>query len=241
MKRHPRRSLAVERCTLAHPEAVLLVDHAQRQLAKLHGRLDQRVRAHHELQLPTGEPAKDLAAARGGCGPREQGDRHEPAKQAVERGEVLLGQRLGGSHQRGLAAVLGRAQHRVERHHGLARAHLTHEQPLHRPAGGEVLVDRGERGALVVRGLERETGEPGLDELSGRVQHGCALALAPGPPPRPERELRHQQLLERQAAASELRLLGVLGEVDGLQCGRPLRQALGRAQAPRQRLHGVAH
>src|SRR5947207_5399566 len=57
----------------------------------------------------------------------------------------LLGEGLGRSHQRGLAAVLDRAQHGMERHHGLARAHLAHEKPLHRPSGGEVLVDGGER------------------------------------------------------------------------------------------------
>ena len=47
---------------------------------------------------------------------------------------MLLGQRLGRRHQRRLVAGLERAQHRVDGDHGLARAHLAHQQPLHRPA-----------------------------------------------------------------------------------------------------------
>ena len=69
------------------------------------------------------------------------------AEQPVEREQVLLGQRLGGRHQRGLAAVLDRAQHRVQRHHGLAAADLPHQQPLHRPLARQVGVDRARSAA----------------------------------------------------------------------------------------------
>ena len=90
MKRHSGRGLGVECRTLAHPEAVLLVDHAERELAKLHRRLDQRVRAHDELQLPRRQPAEDLAAARRGRGPGEQGDRDRaPDRSTAFDGEFL--------------------------------------------------------------------------------------------------------------------------------------------------------
>ena len=44
---------------------------------------------------------------------REQLERQRAAEQRVERAVVLLGERLGGRHQRGLGAVLDRAQHRA--------------------------------------------------------------------------------------------------------------------------------
>ena len=48
-----------------------------------------------------------------------------------------------GAMKRGLHAVLDRAQHRVQRDDGLARADLAHEQALHRARPGEVGVELG--------------------------------------------------------------------------------------------------
>src|SRR5438270_493555 len=106
------------------------------------------------------------AAARAGRRPGEQGDRDESAEQAVERGQVLLGQRLGGRHERGLRTVLDGAEHRAQGDNGLAGAHLSHQQALHRFGAGEVRVDLLERLALVVRGLERERRSPGVHQLA---------------------------------------------------------------------------
>ena len=74
-----------------------------------------------------GHVARRLAIARL---PRDRPRRHEIPQQAgayeltrhqrLDRGEVLLGQRLGRRHHRRLKVVLDRAQHRVERDHGLA-------------------------------------------------------------------------------------------------------------------------
>ena len=71
---------------------------------KCHRLLDQRVGAHHQRQLARGQPRQQVAPAGGGGRAGEQLDRHRPAEQPVERDQVLLGQRLGGRHQRGLAA-----------------------------------------------------------------------------------------------------------------------------------------
>ena len=88
---------------------------------------------------------------------------HERARhQRLDRREVLVGQRLGRRHQRGLAAVLDGAQHRVQRDDGLAGADLAHQQPLHRAGAREVGVDVGHRDLLVAgRGERQRLGAPG--------------------------------------------------------------------------------
>jgi len=116
----PGRRLLLERRTLADPEAVLLVDDHQRQVAELDGLLDERVRPHHHRELARLEPREYVPPPTRRRRAREERDREVPAQEAVERGHVLLGQRLGWRHQRGLAVVLRRAQHRVERDDGLA-------------------------------------------------------------------------------------------------------------------------
>ena len=243
MKRHPGRGLGVERGTLAHPEAMLLVDHAERELTKLHRRLDQRVRAHHELQLPRREPAEDLAAARRGSGPGEQGDGDESAEQAVERGQVLLGQRLGGRHEGSLRTVLDGAEHRAQGHNGLAGAHLSHQQALHRLGAGEVRVDLLEGLPLVVRGLERERRSPGVHQLAGRLELRRRAALLARAPPARERQLEQQQLLEREPAARLVLVLLVplAREVKRRERRRATRQPLGRPDVGGQWLDHVVH
>ena len=75
------------------------------------------------------------ARRRAGVEPVSSADGHRlGAEQPLDRREVLLGERLGGRHQRRLVAVLDGAQHRVQRDHRLAAADLAHQQPLHRRA-----------------------------------------------------------------------------------------------------------
>ena len=62
-----RRLALAERRPLAHPEAMLLVDHRDRQLVEAHVVLDQRVGAHDQRQLAAGELAEDVAPASRGC------------------------------------------------------------------------------------------------------------------------------------------------------------------------------
>ncbi len=62
---------------------------------------------------------------------------------------MLLRKQFGGSHQRGLVAVLQRQQHREQRDHGLAGSHVAHQQPVHAPFGRHVSRDFLQRGALV--------------------------------------------------------------------------------------------
>jgi hypothetical protein len=93
---------------------VLLVDDDHRQVAELHPRLDQRVGPDDELELPAGEPVEQVAPAGSGGRAGQQLQRQRAAQQRVERAVVLLGERLGGRHQRRLRAVLDRAQHGLQ-------------------------------------------------------------------------------------------------------------------------------
>ena len=122
-------ALRVERGPLAHAEAVLLVDHRDRQRAERDVRLDQRVRADDHRQLAARELAEDRPRLAAGVDPVSSAARHGlGAEQPLDVREVLLGERLGRRHQGGLAAVLDGSQHRVQRDDGLAAADLAHQQ-----------------------------------------------------------------------------------------------------------------
>ena len=205
VRREAVRRLAVERAALVDAEAVLLVDDRDGEAVELDGGLDQRVRADEQLA------ARRWRACRAG---RRGGRRRvEPVSSAactqlarhqrLQRGEVLLGERLGRRHQRRLRAVLDRAQHRVERDDGLARADLAHQQPLHRPAGREVA-----RRSRPSRAAWSPVGVNGSDSASQRAvsvggvrERLGARRLAPPRAPAQQRELEQQQLLEGEPHA----------------------------------------
>ena len=214
---HVRREvagrLAVQRAALVDAEAVLLVDHGDGEPVELHRALDQRVRADEQLQLPARELAEQVGAAARGRRARQERRLQQLARhELLQRREVLLGERLGRRHQRRLGAVLDRAQHRVERDDGLAGADLPHQQPLHRPARGEVAVDGLHRAALVVGRRERERLlQPARGErrrLGERLRPG---RVAPQRAAAEQRDLQQQQLVERQPHAPALLVAEVRG------------------------------
>ena len=65
----------------------------------------------------------------------------EALDQPGHLGGVLLGQHLGGGHQRALVAALHRHQHGGHRHHRLARADVALEQPVHGERAGQIAAD----------------------------------------------------------------------------------------------------
>ncbi len=133
-----------QRGPLLHAEAVLLVDHRQRQVLELHAGLDQRVSADDDVDAAILQPGEDLFSFLPGDAAGEQANswtalapRHfsqETAQSLV----VLLGQDLGGSHQRRLGARGYRQGHRRRRDDGLARSHVTLQQPVHRLARAQI-------------------------------------------------------------------------------------------------------
>ena len=171
-------------------------------------------------------------------GSGKQGRLHQLAgHQPLQRGEVLLGERLRRRHQGRLRAVLDRPQHRVQRHDGLARADLAHQQALHGAALREVRVDQGDRPALVAGRRERQGAlEPARAELGRLVELVGARVRAAARAPAQQRQLRQQELLEGQPPPARL----VLAEVCGAQRPGAIGQALAGAQARGQRLADVA-
>ena len=127
------------------------------------------------------------------------------AEQLLDRREVLLGERLGRRHQRGLVAVLDRAQHRVERDDGLAGADLAHQQPLHRARRARDPRRSPRSPPLVAGQREREpVFQPARRELGAPVQHrrdGARLSAAPA---LLQGQLGQQQLVEGEPPPSLL-------------------------------------
>ena len=108
------RRLGVERGPLTNAEPVLLVDDHDRQARELNRLLDQRVGPDQQRQLAAVELAEQVGAAARGGRAGQQPDRNCLAgHQRLDRGEVLLGQRLRRRHQGALVAVLDGTQQRV--------------------------------------------------------------------------------------------------------------------------------
>ena len=154
---------------------------------------------------------------------------------------VLLGERLGGRHERRLGAVLDRAQHGGESDHGLAASHLPHQQPLHRPLAREVRVDLLDRLHLVAGELERQRPAPAVHHHAARRERPRLPPLAPRAPPPGHGELEQEQLLEGEPAASVALLLLGLRKVDGIEDRRAVGEALLHPQARRKRLGRGEH
>ena len=176
----PRLRLGVERGALAHAEAVLLVDDDDGQAVEHDVGLHERVRADDERQLARRELAQRVRAPRRARRARQQRRAHRLAgHERLQRREVLLGERLGRRHEDRLHVVLDGAQDRVQRDDGLARADLAHQQALHRPRRGELLVELGDR-ALLVAGQCETAAAPRASAATAP-----AARRAPAPPPTP--------------------------------------------------------
>ena len=233
-------ALLVERPALADAEAVLLVDDRDREPGEADGRLDQRMGADDQRQLAALEPAEDLAAAGRRRRAGQQADRRRrPREQSLERGEVLLREGLGRRHQRRLATGLERAQHRVERDHGLPGPDLAHQQPLHRLRRRKVGVDLGERPALIGGRSERQAIDPVRDLLPRLAEPGRGTAAATLATAELERGLMQEELLVGEAGPRRAEILPAAREVHRDPSIGGTGEAVARAQRSRQRLdHG---
>ena len=150
--------LRLEQRALLDAEAVLLVDHREAELGELGVAVEQRVRADEDVDLVAREALRDAAALGRGRAVGEQLDAHRPVAEQralgadrepfehLHRAEVvLLGEHLGRRHERTLVAALHRDEQRGERDHGLARADVALQQPVHRRRAGHVVRDLGDR------------------------------------------------------------------------------------------------
>ena len=131
--------LVAQRQPLRHAEPVLLVDDGQPQVPELHLLLDDRMRADDQCRLAAGRPAPAfrrvlLLLAAGQPGHAQAARREQRLQPADQLAEVLLGQDFGRRHQRALPAGVDGDRRRQRRDHGLARADIALQQPVHRHA-----------------------------------------------------------------------------------------------------------
>ena len=155
-----------------------------------------------------------------------------------DREEVLLSERLGRRHERALAAVLHRAEERVERDDGLARADVALQEPLHRRRAREVAVDLADRLLLVRRERERERLAVAADQVA-RLAEPCRerpLALLDAAR---DADLEDEELLEGEPRAAAFRLGEVVRPVHGGERVALERKPLAFAQLRGQRVGDV--
>jgi hypothetical protein len=228
----PALALLAQRQALAHAEAVLLVDHHERQPRQRHRVLDERMGADREQHLAARQ-AGELGLARAlPAAARQPGDadaqRLQPGRELLP---VLLCEDLGGRHHRRLPPVLGRLQHRQRGDQGLARADIALQQALHRMRRREVGGDLRAHPRLRPRGTERQRFEQSRGQQGARRQRHRRLGTA-REPGAAQRELLHQQLLELHALPGGM--LALL-EREGVGVGRGMvqrMQGLGEAGQP---------
>jgi hypothetical protein len=117
---------------------------------------------------PSASAAVVSAALRRGQAAGQQRDLDAQRPQQLGHpARVLLGEDLRGCHEHGLVASLEGEQHGEERHHRLARADVSLEQPAHTPGGLHVRVDLAEHARLRFRERERQGLVESTDELVG--------------------------------------------------------------------------
>ena len=100
---------------------------------------------------------------------RELADAHRQAGEAVEEILGVLAREQGRRHDdRGLLAVDRRGEGGAQRDLGLAEADVAADQPVHRPAGGEIVERRFDRALLILRLVIGKAGAEFVVEPFGR-------------------------------------------------------------------------
>ena len=221
--------LFAQRQPLRHAEAVLLVDDGQPQPREGHVALDDGVRAHHQHGCAAGHLFDHRGARTALAAAGQPGHGHAQRLQPLdELAEMLLGQDLGGRHQRALPAGVHGHRRRQRRHHRLARAHVALQQAVHGDGPGDVGFNFGHHALLGAGQLEGQRGQQlhgqavsrGLQRGRGqRGAFGLRLQL---------RNLLGQQFFELQALPG--RVAVVFQRCHGLVGARLVQQAQGLAQ-----------
>ncbi len=239
-------AFGAQRGPLLDAEPVLLVDdhHAERLERDLLGQ--QGVRPHHDGDIPGRQVRQHL----------RPGLALDPARQQlhadVERTEhlayghgVLLGQHLGRHHERPLVPALHRTEQRGQRHHGLSRADVALEEPVHGERTGQVGHDHCQRTPLGRRQLvgqcTQELRHEGAADTTGDLAGGHIVAQGPGvvlegPPAEHQGQLQAEQLVEGQPSPGRPDHVDRRGLVDGLHGRRAVPQAERGEPFPGQRV-----
>ena len=158
---------------------------------------------------------------------------------------VLFGQHLGRRHERALVSALHGDEERADGDHGLARADVTLQEPVHRVPLGQVDHDLADRTMLRPGEVVGKALAEAVDEMARATArtHGVRdpdrgpleLLLAPH-----ELELHPQQLVEHQATAGVGGGAHRVGSVDVGEGDGPIDQVESSAQRRVERVGEVA-
>ena len=157
---------ALQRGALLDPEAVLLVDHHHAERREPHLVGQQGMGADHDRRCRRPARSASIWAA---CRCRltrpvsnsTRTSSVEPEHLADGHG-VLLGQHLGGHHERPWCPLCTATEQRGQRHHGLARSDVALEQAVHGERAGQIGDDHRQRPPL------------GRGQLEGQRRRGTA-------------------------------------------------------------------
>ena len=139
-----------------------------------------RMRADNDIDRAFGQALLHLAALGRADHARELADADRQAGEAVVENLRMLARKQGRRNDdRGLLAVDRRGEGGAQRDLGLAEADVAADEPVHRPAGGEVVERRLNRALLVRRLLIGKAGAEFVVEAlgDGEARRGVGHAL----------------------------------------------------------------
>ena len=200
-----RAALLAQGPALLDAEAMLLVDHDQREPSEFDVLDQERVRADEQIDLPRGQQ-REHAVALGLAG--RAGQQRDPNAGPLRPGRhgphVLLGEDLGRSHDRRLRARVDHRERDREGERGLARADVTLQQAQHRLGSGEVTLDLVEHPPLGAGRLEGQASAQALAieaALDQRRHHARQRAI--DPTLAKQRELQEEEFVEGQSTVRD--------------------------------------
>ena len=163
------------------------------------------------------------------------------APRGAERAQLLLGQHLRRHHHQRPGARRRDERRRAERHRGLPRANVAHQQPPHGARGGQIGRDLVEGPRLRRRQRERERLFDARPHRRGQARRNGDRARRRGRAPQEKRELRHQGGLERQPTSRRRQRLqpGRVLVGRGVHPGERLRQRRKREPLSGRRRHQI--
>ena len=133
-------------------EMLLLVDDDEAEVLERDRLAEQRVGADDDVDRAFGEALLGFALLGGADHARQLAD---PDRQPGEAGDEILGvlarEQGRGDDDRRLLAVDGGGEGGAQRDLGLAEADVAADEPVHRPAGREIVERRLDRVRLVLR------------------------------------------------------------------------------------------
>ena len=204
---------------LLHPKPVLLIDYGQPQRLEFHPRLNERVRADQDVDIPTRQAFEDgLAIGRFHRAGQEFDAHIHLGQQLLESEVVLRCQDLGRRHDASLEAVVDREQGGQQGHHGLAAAHVPLEQAVHVPARVRIGANLAHHPLLGAREFEGQVvGVEGVEPVTDRGEADAGLPHRGHLLFANEQQLQVKELLEFQAVARLVGRRGIRWRVDGAE------------------------